>query len=299
MKIAYLVMAHKNPQLLKSVVRTLSSEHSSFFIHIDRKSNIEPFCGIEGERVFFSEKRVPVYWGEFSQVEAILLLLRQAMEKPNSYSYFVLLSGSDYPLRSAKYIHRFLEESHGSDFMDLVKMPAPGKPLSRINTLRFPSNMPIRRFAVRALAKVGMAQRDYRKFLENMAPYSGGTWVLTRDTCQYILKFVERNPRVTAFFRDTFAPDEALFHTILGNSPFASRIRRGLYYTDWSANGAHPAMITEQHIASFEAQDKICHSDIYGSAEVLFARKFSDDRLDLVQRIDDMIKRKDINPGQP
>jgi len=289
-------MAHKNPQLLKRAIRTLSSEDSSFFIHIDRKSNIEQFSGIGGENVLFSEKRIPVYWGEFSQVEAIILLLRQAMERPDGYNYFVLLSGSDYPLRSGQYIHAFLEESRGLDFIDLVKMPAPGKPISRINTLRFQSHMPIRRFAVRALAKAGMAQRDYRKYLGSLEPYSGGTWwCLTRDACQYILDFIEQNPHVTTFFQDTFAPDEALFHTILGNSPFASRIRRGLFYTDWSANGAHPAMINDQQVAFFEAQQKIHLRDIYGSGEVLFARKFSDDSLDLLQRIDSMIKRTDLN----
>jgi hypothetical protein len=43
----------------------------------------------------------------------------------------------------------------------------------------------------------------------------------------------------------------------------------------------------------FEQQEKVCVEDQFGSGEVLFARKFSDDRLDLLQRIDDMIDRKE------
>ena len=95
MKIAYLILAHKNPRLLKKTVEALSCDDCAFFIHIDKKSNIADFSEIRGENVFFSAKRVPVYWGEFSQVRAILRLIRQALECSERYDYFVLLSGSE------------------------------------------------------------------------------------------------------------------------------------------------------------------------------------------------------------
>jgi hypothetical protein len=192
------------------------------------------------------------------------------------------------------YIHAFLEENRGLEFISLVKMPAPGKPISRINTLRFPSSKPVRRFAVRVLAKLGLAQRDYKKCFGHLEPYSGNTWwALTRDACQYILEFVERNQGVVKYFEDVFAPDEAFFHTILGNSACRSRIRRNLHFEDWSAQAPHPALINDRHVAWFEAQGRICVDNGYGAGEVLFARKLSDDNLVLLQRIDDMIERKE------
>jgi hypothetical protein len=290
MRVAYLIMVHKNPKLLKRAIAVLTSPNSGFFVHVDSKRNVNDFSDIDGENVFFSKKRLPVYWGEFSQVQAILLLMRQALESVRSYDYFILLSGSDYPLRSSRYIHTFLEKNRGCDFMDLIKMPAPGKPISRINTLRYQSDKPVRRFAVRALAKLGLAQRDHGKYLGSLEPYAGGTWALTRDACRYLLDFIERNPHVTEYFQDTFAPDESFFHTILGNSHFASRIRRGLYYTEWTG-GAHPLIIGDRHIALFEAQERIILTDMYGTGEVLFARKFSDENLDLLQRVDKLIAR--------
>ena len=296
MKIAYLVLTHNNPQLLKRAIGTLSSEDCAFFIHVDQKSRIEEFAGICGENVFFIEKRVAVYWGEFAEARAILLLLHQALEAPQDYDYFVLLSGSDYPLRGGKYIHAFLEENRGLEFMSLVKVPneAAGKPISRINTLRLPSNVPVRRFAVKALAKLGLAQRDYRKYLGSLEPYSGSEWwTLTRGACQYLSDFAERNQHVEKYFQATCAPVESFFQTIVGNSAFGHRIRRNLLYEDWSARSAHPAMMDDRHVEFFEAQEKICADDVYGSGEVLFARKFSDNRLDLLQRIDDMIRRKE------
>jgi len=291
MKIAYLVFAYKNPQLLERAIGRLSSRESAFFIHIDQKSNIKEFSRIRGESIFFTEKRIPVYWGEFSGVQAILLLIRQALESPE-YDYLILLSGSEYPLRSTNYIHTFLEENQGLEFINMLKMPAPGKPISRINRLRLQSDKPVRRLAVRALARLGSFQRDYRKYLGSLEPYSGLTWwALTRDACRYILEFVERNQPVVEFFQDVFAPEETFFHTILGNSAFRCRIRRSLLYEDWRIPGGHPAMITGQHVAFFEAQEIVCVNDFYGRGELLFARKFSDQTLNLIDRVDEMIRR--------
>jgi hypothetical protein len=293
--VAYLVFAYKNPQVLKRAMTRLSSEDCAFFVHIDQKSDMEQFSSIRGENIFFSDRRIPVYWAEFSGIDAILLLIRQALERHEHYDYFVLLSGSEYPLRSGRYIHAFLEENRDLEFISMVKMPAPGKPISRINTLRFPTDKPIRRFAFRALAKVGLANRDYRKYLEGLEPYSGITWWgLSRKACEYIVRFMETNPHVEKYFRCTHAPEESFFHTILGNSAFRTRARGNLLYEDWPPIGARgPAMITDRHVAFFETQDKICVEDAYGRHEALFARKLSDDNLDLLDRIDAMIRRKE------
>jgi len=294
MKIAYLFFAYKNPRLIERVIGRLSTDDCAFFIHIDQKSSMNEFSRIRGENVFFTEKRIPVYWAEFTGIEAILLLIRQALASAQDYKYLVLLSGSDYPLRSAGYIQSFLERNRGAEFMDILKVPAPGKPLSRINTLRPPSSKPVRQFVARALAKMGLAQRDYKKFLGSLDAYSGNTWwTLTREACQYIVDFVDENPHVGRYFQDVYAPEEAFFHTILGNSMFKSRIRRNLLYEDWSASVAHPAMINEQHIAFFQRLDQVCVNDTFGDGELLFARKFSDGDLELLRRIDVMIEEKE------
>jgi len=252
------------------------------------------FSRIRGENVHFNEERVPVYWGDFSQVQAILLLLRTALENLQHFDYFVLMSGCDYPLRSGDYIRQFLAANRGLEFMNLVKVPSPGKPLSRITTLRYPCSKPVLQLVVRALAKFGFARRDHRNYFGAMEPYSGSTWwALTRDACQYLMEFIDRNQRMCKFFENVFAADEAFLQTILGNSPFMPRIRRNLLFEDWSTQGAHPATIDGEHVALFEVQNEVRVSDVYGEGEVLFARKFSDSDLDLLKRIDNMIEQKE------
>jgi hypothetical protein len=294
MNVAYLVLAHNNPGVLERAVATLSSDDCDFFIHIDRKSDLSQFSAIRGENVHFSEDRLPLYWGEFSLVQATLLLLRGALASRRTPDYCVLMSGTDFPRRSGKYVQEFLAVNRGLEFINVAKVPAPGKPLSRINTLRFPRSQPLRHLAGRAWAKLGLPERDYRHYLGDLKPYSGSQWwALSREACEYILEFIERNPRFVKFFENVFAADEAFFHTILANSPFQSRIRRNLVYEDWSAEGAHPAMIGERHVAFFGEHDQVRVHDVYGEGETLFARKFSDANLGLVRQIETMIERKE------
>jgi hypothetical protein len=296
MKVAYLFFVYKNPRLIAKTIETLRSPESGFFLHVDGKSDFGDFASIRGENVFFSEKRLPVYWAEFSGVRAVLLLMSQALAAPQRYDYLVLLSGSEYPLRSREYIHRFLDANRGTEYMTMVRMPneAAGKPISRINTLRLPSHRPVARTLVRILAKLGLAQRDHAKYLGDLKPYAGNTWwALSREACKYALEFEERHPRVVKFFEDCFAPEETYLQTILGNSPFASRMRRNLLYEDWSGRKDHPALISERHLALFESRNEVSVRDIHGPGELLFARKFSDETLGLLPRLDAMIRKKD------
>lgn len=296
MRIAYLILAHSNPRLIKKVTEILNLGEVAFFIHIDAKASLEPFESIRGDNVFFIKPRVRVYWGEFSQTKAILLLMSEALGDREGYDYFVLLSGSDFPLRSGRYIQRFLSLNEGTEFISMAKLPAPGLSLSRVTTLRFPSSRPLLRFLFRSLAKVGLAQRDYQKPLGGLAPFSGHTWwALSRGACQYVIDFIETHRDLAGFFENTHASDEMIIHTILGNSEFRHRIKRHLVFEDWPLDGPqhHPKMIDQEHLEYFESRMKVIARDNYGPGELLFARKFSDARWALVERVLEMIAKKD------
>jgi hypothetical protein len=113
---------------------------------------------------------------------------------------------------------------------------------------------------------------------------------------------------LSAFLENTFAPEETYIHTILGNSPFKSKIRRNLLYEDWSPREgvrrsiiapwrapwhSLPAVLNEKHREFFETNLPVGVQDAHGSGELLFARKFCDENLALVDRVDNMIKRQE------
>ena len=295
MRIAYLILAHGNPAHLGRLVAALTSGESSLFVHIDAKTDIHRFRAIQEGSVHWTSRRVPVYWGEYSMVEAILLLLREAMAA-GRYEYFVLLSGSDYPIRSKQYIHQYLTRHAGAEFISIAPVPTPeaGISLGKVNRIAVPSSRPALKVLMKICARLGMADRDYRKQLGPLQPYSGSTWwALTRDACGHILEFANRDRSFCKYFEYTYSSDESFFQTILGNSPFSHRIRRSLMYDDWSAGGVHPGMIDERHLALFERRQEVTLDDPFGPGELLFARKFSDESAALTERIDEMAAMKD------
>lgn len=299
MRIAYLILAHNTPNHLKRLINALQFENDDFFIHVDRKSPLADYSTIHGSNIYFTEPRIPVYWGEFSQVRAIVNLFRHSLTTGNDYSYRVLLSGSDYPLRSADQIHRFFDRHSGSEFINMVAMPneAVNKPISRLDQYNLQSDgmvpKKIRDILDRFLSGTGqnVRCRDHRRYLGTLVPYGGSTWwALTTAACRYILDFMENNTGVVDFFVNTLCPDEMFFQTILGNSPFRMNVRRNLTFADWASPGRKPAFIDEKHIELFEAnQGVIVTDDTYGKGELLFARKFPDDSGRLVSRIDNLI----------
>jgi hypothetical protein len=303
MKIAYLIVAHNTPNHLRRLVRSLSSPDCDFFIHVDRRSKFSDFSLIEGSNVFFAHDRIPVYWGDFSVTRTIIMLIKQALDANRNYGYFVLLSGSDYPLRSTSYIHDFFEIYQNTEFINMVKMPCAkvGKPISRLRSYKVESSHSIRKqifeITQRFLRKFGLdsvLERDYKKILGDLEPYGGSTWwALTKHACEYIINFIDSKPQVVDFYKNTLLADEMFFQTILWNSQFKETVKRNLTYTDWSAGGSHPAMIDSRHIRFFKDQRKIIAHDVYGKGELLFARKFSDESKQLVEIIDEIIRKKD------
>lgn len=300
-KIAYLVLAHDNPAHLVRLTRALSSATSSVFVHIDQKSNIVDFAPAKSEKVHLIDDRVPVYWGDFSQVEAILGLLKTALSAPVRFDYFVLLSGTDYPLRSALYVNSYFERYAGQEFINVAPMGSPpGKPISRITIYRA---RPFDPLAVRLPVKLARILkiplwRRYRSVFGNLIPYGGCTWwALSRPACEYIRSFVDREARIVEFFKHTRCPDEMFFQTILGNSPFKSKVRRNFTYADWSACGSSPADLGQSNLDWFRSSWPVTLDDHYGRGDALFARKFSDSRPDVTDGIDRLVMENEAGVG--
>jgi len=292
MNVAYLVLAHNTPNHLGRLVSALASPSSQCFVHVDGKVDLAPFEQACGGAAVFTRHRVPVYWGEFSMVEALMVLLEQALEDPRGFDRFVLLSGSDYPLRPPGEIEEFFEAHPEQEFISLAEMPAEwaGKPLWRLNLYVIPSEGASLGARLRAgLIKLGVltGERDHAQHLQGLRPYGGSSWwALTRAACEHVVRFYALERRVVEFFRHTSYPDESFVHTVIGNSMFEGRVARNLTYDDWSLGGASPATLTERHVAYFRATKDFAADSIFGPGPMLFARKFPDASEALVRGLD-------------
>src|SRR5690554_4776848 len=102
-KVAYLILAHTDPEQLYNLTRSLDYE-SRIFIHLDKKSDIRKFKEYDyPSSVSFIEDRVKVSWAGFNMVVATLNLMKVAMEHSKDYSHLVLLSGLDYPIKPVQH----------------------------------------------------------------------------------------------------------------------------------------------------------------------------------------------------
>jgi hypothetical protein len=206
------------------------------------------------------------------------------MSHPARFDYFILLSGADYPVQSSRYIQNFFIHHAGAEFIDMVKMPAPkyNKPLWRLTEYRHRPDEP----------QVPQPSRDFRPVFGKFKPYAGSAWwSLTRRTCAEILDFQERHKQIVEFYKNTACPDESFFQTIVASVMPAKQIRPSLTYADWRTTGYSPRDISEDHL-DFLGRPHVLVKGNLRTSEILFARKFSDQRPDITDRLDELIDQK-------
>lgn len=118
MKIAYILLCHKDPEQLVRLVNALKGT-GDFYIHIDKKSDIRPFqaCFKDNPFVYLLKKRINVTWAGWSMVKAYMLLLQAALKSEKHYTRFIMLTGQDYPLMSNQKILNIFEENRNIEYV--------------------------------------------------------------------------------------------------------------------------------------------------------------------------------------
>lgn len=300
-RIAFLIQAHGDAPYLARMIDALDLDAADFYVHVDAKSDIRSFSTLFGRRgVSFLQRRQKVYWGGFSQVRATLELLRTAMDV--GYARYTLMSGCDFPIKSASVIRDTLLESKKeflrvdrrlderprnghAVFVDRYHLndwelfnPRVARRYRERRGTPWPSNFA--RTAAHALVRgafvVARAALPRRRYVNGMVPYQGSQWWSLSDACvRFVVDFIARTPEYVRFHQLAAVSDEFFFHSIVKASPFADRITHdfenapilgndsGAHYIDWSTkNASRPKTLDETDFAALMA------------SEALFARKF-------------------------
>jgi hypothetical protein len=291
MKISYLILAHENSIHLTKLINSLDDEGINFFIHIDARSNMSiPHKDKNNVNILEDKYRVSINWGGYSMIQATINLLKEAHIKTKS-DYFVLLSGVDYPIRSNKCIKNFFKENNGKNFINSAKMPEFGKSLDRVEFYYFEGvgrNRDRRarwiRRVNRLIIRIGI-RRKFPKEYSNYKFYAGNQWfAFTESFVAYLLSYIDNNKKFVAYFKHTYIPDEMFFQIILMNSPFKETCHNTVMYTDWSlGRPPYPSLIEEVHLPILATG---FFDSWYGTHDILFARKFSDNSTLVIDEID-------------
>jgi len=308
-KIAFLILAHDDPVQLSRLCRALGHD-DDIFVHLDGRCSLSFFDSQRFDsNVRFLQRRVPVYWGDFSVVEATLMLLEEAMKSETEYLQLVLLSGSCYPIKPVEKLRQFLmiDENHiNIRYVNVLEHQNETTLISLSEESR-KTWISVHKRMRRANRRLEFLDKEARKLISlalrliernsreklpeltrhvavlraraepwtwffcqkfpNLIPYVGCQfWSVTPECAKMILQFVRFNPAFLEFHKNSFAPDEHFFHTIIGNSEFLSRTNGkipaagiNLSKLDAEANNLHAPrleVVTIDHLDAILASDK-------------------------------------------
>lgn len=273
MKQAILITAYKNIEHLIRIVDFFNDDYS-FYIHIDKKSNLDEAKINElkaDKKVKLVSRQYSVNWGSLEHLKAILLLAQECVKNTET-KYVHLITGQDFPIKSPEYISTFLKENYGTEFMTGSALPHPlwkNGGMHRINYYNLYECFNGRnwqRIFIKGLVLAQKAIGYKRKLPANLPQLHGGStyWTLTAGAVRYILNFLDKNKNILETFKYTFCSEEILLHTILMNSPFKEKIRQNsLRFIEWEhRDGISPANLDERDYENIKNSD------------ALFARKF-------------------------
>ncbi len=247
MRLAYLILAHKNPAQVMRLVRALRDRKATCYVHVDAKQPLHQawreLAALEG--VVLIRRRRRIYWGGWSIVAATLKMLRVAVD--GGADRLVLLSGQDYPLQPNPMFRERL--SGNANHMQCFRLPAACwtnggmDKVERYHWLDLAGRLNAVRLHDR-ISRVLEHGLGKRVVPGGLRPFGGSQWwAITRQCAQFVLDYTKQHPHVPRFFSRTHVPDELFFQTIIGNSALHETVTNDhLRAIDW-AGGHHPRVL--------------------------------------------------------
>lgn len=276
MRHAYLILAHNDISLLKTLVECLDDVRNDIYIHWDAKSGDNPAIETLNSNLFFLKERVDVRWASFSMVKAEYLLFKTAFQN-GPYAYYHLLSGADLPIKTQDYIHTECDRMAGTEFIGFADAPQSEIDFRAQHHFLFSEEFKTKSILKRGLRFLYLKYQDLaRKRRTEILVKKGSQWCsLTHSFVSYLIK---QENLVKVIFANSFCPDEMFIQTVCANSPFIDKVKEAktefdgnMRYIKWEDGELFP--IEETDLSDLKTSDK------------WFARKFSSENISLINAV--------------
>ncbi|MDB5056110.1 MAG: glycosyl transferase [Bacilli bacterium] len=263
MKIAYFIMAHKNPLQIKKLLSAIYSPENVYVIHIDKKSGLDLYNDIDSfarqlPNIFLLESQ-DVTWAMWSIVEIQLRALKFLFDY--EWDFFINLSGQDFPLQSQAYIKNYLRHNN-KNHINIIDADLDKRVVGTFEARQMYEYKVDNGFIVRfgELA-------SFSEFYPGHNFHIGSGWfVLKRDFCEHIF-ISEKLEGLITYFSKIYIPDESFFHTFFMLSPYKNDLinaHKRTIIMDQTELSLHPII--------FKNDDY----EFLISSDNLFARKFDE-----------------------
>lgn len=286
MRIAHIIMAHKNPNQLVRLIKSLEHPNFDFYIHVDKKTNMDDFKIVNELRfVNFIQQRINCNWGGNSLLLGILSSLNEVLTSDKKYDFINLLSAQDYPLCSAVTINNFFEKNLNTSFIsyetaknsDWWKEAVLRYEKYHLTDFTFKGKYVVENILNTILPK--------RKFPLQTKLYGGSKatwWTISGDCAKYVSSIFNANKKLSRFLKFAWCTDEFAITTLIMNSPFKTNsVNQNMRYIDWSEGGVNPKLLGIKDLEKIK------------SSGMLFGRKF-DTEFDSI--ILDKIDQQSLKP---
>jgi hypothetical protein len=294
-RIAYLVLSHRNPdQVLRLVTALREGPAAEVLVrHDDRRSSLdERELRRLGARGLKDE--IEFEWGGWSQLRMLLACLGCAAEELDP-DWLLVLSGQDYPLRPMAAIEADLAETEYDALLgnawELDTSRLPGPPANEF-FLRYayrhfptPAATPHLPRAVRPLAylrelpsprrpQLGV-RRATLPFRNDFRCFVSADWLtLNRRALRTVLDAARKRRRLMRYYRRVAIPSESFFATVLFNDSSLRVARDNRRFVSFEAPlTPHPDTLTSADLDRILASgcDFARKFDAEADAEVLDA----------------------------
>ena len=288
MKFAILIVTYSSAKQTKRLIQSMNNGQFDFYIHLDKKIDLETHRELFNmPNVYFVKNRIDIKWAGYTTVEAALSGIREIAASGIRYGFINLITGQDYPIKSADYIADFLTCNLGKEFMFFKDIENDWtEARHRVEKYHF-TDMTFRgRYAIQFFLNSFMPKR---KFPLPIKLYGKETfWTLSLDCAKYVVDTIDSNPKLQRFLRFTWGSDEFIFQSIIMSSPFSANVVNKNYrFINWPGESVpRPTTFLTKDF------DRIMASDC------LFGRKFdinTDEKiLDLLDRANAPSKSKKV-----
>lgn len=285
MRFAYLIMAHHRFDILKLLLEDLDDERNDIFLHIDRKSKDFKADSIKSavcKAKLILVDRIPVFWGDFSQILCELQLLKTAV-RHGYHDYYHLMAGVEFPIKTQNHIYSFFEKYKGYEFVGYDNKASFNDRIRYYYFFQKYRRCKEKNWIEQHLYDWGgkfldkQMQRGVNRIRYHEAEYKKGyaNWSITHELACYI---VSQERRIKRKYSYTLCADEVFLHTLVYNSSFYDKVYD-------KEDEYHSVM----RLTTWEDKRNQLHMDdlpMILKSDRLFARKFdSEDAVEIINQI--------------
>ena len=251
-QIAYVILVHMNLGNVATLIDALADPTAFIYLHVDLSApesfHKEVRKLIKGRKhIALMPTSFTVSWGHVSLLWVELRAFFDLLDLID-FEYVINLSGSDYPLKSAKTIFNHLEKRPGSNWMWWANPPQWQYDQRLLNMYH------CREFQGDSDKKCILTEQShgYRTMdgLLQLFPhiYKTSQWVILHRSAVEYLRTSESGKLLLMHSEHTLIPDEMFFSTFFAASPFVDRTFRDPKRLMFWYGGSHPYDWTSENI---------------------------------------------------